>query len=392
MPKQKANQLKLYTEQESSAYENGEGDVIERICTAFHDVTGYRLTFDPQLETKPANRVSLPLPDGKRKTAPTLELATEPDRVTESDPFEACRTFAETLSDLVTKLHVTRTALREREGELAAAVPLVCDPEEDRHQVADRLEAVLGAGVQAVGGTAAALFLLDDFTQHLKLRAHWGLSDDRFAAPPRLLRAATADLEALVGHAVVLDKPTAFETWNAPESFGSAVCVPVSTATVPLGTLWLFDEAPRNYDDAEVGIIEVVAGRLAAELEREILLRSRVDHGLHDESLTQDWTKLAWPAVAAPPGWQISTVAGDDGPLPQGCFLYGREGTQFHTAFVAVHEQGLRGAMLTAGVIGATTAEQVQLPSDRTRRPPRSGGSPGLLRTAAFIHLVLLVG
>ncbi|MEM8679888.1 MAG: GAF domain-containing protein, partial [Planctomycetota bacterium] len=358
MPKQTTNQLKLYTEQESSVYTNGDGDVIERLCSAFTQLTGYRLTFDAHLDGEPTDEIaagaSFALPDGMRQVSPTLELAIE----RESDELGAvessidtCRHFAETLSEFVTRLQVTRASLREREGELAAAVPLVCDPEVDRHQVADRLEAVLGAGVNAVGMTSAALFILDDFTQHLKLRAHWGLSDDRFVAPPRVLKTATADLEALVGHAVVLDKPTAFASWNAPESFGSAVCVPVSTATVPLGTLWFFDESPRKYDDAEVGLIEVIAGRIAAELEREILLRSKLDGHAPDDAISHDWSKLAWPAVAAPAGWQVTGVANEDQSLPNGCLFHQRDGKKLHASLVTVHEEGLRAGMLTAGIL-----------------------------------------
>ena len=79
---------------------------------------------------------------------------------------------------------------------------------------------------QAVDCQAAGLYLLDDDTRFLKLRATWGLPPSRLAAEPRRLRGSKADLEALTGHAVALERATRFEHWNAPEEFGSAVCVP----------------------------------------------------------------------------------------------------------------------------------------------------------------------
>ena len=51
-----------------------------------------------------------------------------------------------------------------------------------------------------------------------------------------------------------------------------ASCVPVSSPTVPLGTLWFFSDRPREFTDMQTGLAELVSGRLAAELERTMLL------------------------------------------------------------------------------------------------------------------------
>ena len=64
--------------------------------------------------------------------------------------------------------------LWQREAELAAGVPLVPHREDQKH-LAARLEAVLRAGAEAVGGDAIALYLLDEATTELKLRCSWGL-------------------------------------------------------------------------------------------------------------------------------------------------------------------------------------------------------------------------
>ena len=65
--------------------------------------------------------------------------------------------------------------------------------------------------------------------------------------------------------------------WNMPEDFPAAVCVPVSTPTTLLGTLWVFCNEKRDFNDRETNIVEVVAGRLASDLEREMLLRAGTD-------------------------------------------------------------------------------------------------------------------
>jgi len=106
----------------------------------------------------------------------------------------------------------------------------------------------------------------------LKLRSCWGLAPDRLVEPARPLRGAVADLEALTGRAVVLSQPSLMDYWCVPEPCGAAVCVPVSSATTLLGTLWMFGDEPRDFSGRETNLVEIVAGRLAGELEREILL------------------------------------------------------------------------------------------------------------------------
>ena len=189
---------------------------------------------------------------------------------------DSARRLAGSIADLLGELLQTRRALWQREAELAAGVPLVPHREEEKH-LAARLEAVLRAGAEAVGGDAVALYLLDEATTELKLRCSWGLPFDRLTAPARPLQGAVADLEALLGHAVVLDDDDVMRMWNVPEDFPAAVCVPVSTPTTLLGTLWVFCNEKRDFNDRETNILEVVAGRLASDLEREMLLRAGTD-------------------------------------------------------------------------------------------------------------------
>lgn len=198
-----------------------------------------------------------------------------------SDPADATRPdelpqaivdLTEAASQLVANLLCTQQALRAREAELATAVPVVARPEEAA-LLADRLEAVLRSGARAVGCDAAALYLLDDATTMLKIRAAWGLPPERLGQPARLLSGALADLEAMLGHAVVLEDQRLAPYWNPPEDFAAAVCLPVASASQILGTLWVFSRTQRPFSDAQVDVLETVAGRLAADLERRTLLR-----------------------------------------------------------------------------------------------------------------------
>ncbi len=93
-------------------------------------------------------------------------------------------------------------------------------------------------------------------------------------------------MEALLGHAVVLENTKRMPGWKAPEDFASAVCVPISSPTMLLGTLWVFGDDVREFTDQQVHIIEIVAGKLAADLEREMLLRE----GLDGAQLKKQWS------------------------------------------------------------------------------------------------------
>ncbi len=172
---------------------------------------------------------------------------------------------------MLSELLETRHALWQREAELAAQVPFAPHGDEAA-QLAARLEGVLRAGAEAVGCEAAALYLLDDRTEYLKLRSLWGLPFDRLLAPPRALHGAVADLEAMLGHAVVLEDTSENLSWQPPEDFAAAVCLPVSSPTSLFGTVWFFSNRSRDFSSRETNILEVAAGRLAIELEREMLL------------------------------------------------------------------------------------------------------------------------
>ena len=198
---------------------------------------------------------------------PLVPLAAAPQHCS----TEAASQLAAAISRLFDQLTKTRQIVRHRDAELAAGVPVIARAE-DSEQLAELLESVLRVGAEACECQAAALYMLDDATTSLKLRASFGLPVERLLQPPRPLKGAIADLEALLGHAVALERASAFGPWRVPEEYAAALCVPVSSPTIPLGTLWFFSDRPRDFTDRQTNLAELVSGRLAAELERTMLL------------------------------------------------------------------------------------------------------------------------
>lgn len=80
--------------------------------------------------------------------------------------------------------------------------------------------------------------------------------------------------------------PVLMPGWKSPEDFASAVCVPVASPTMLLGTLWVFGAEVHEFTNQQVHIIEIVAGKLASDLEREMLLREGVDGA----QMKKQWT------------------------------------------------------------------------------------------------------
>lgn len=253
--------LKVYTEPEPAEAPGVETmPALAELCAAFEGLTGWKLDYRP----------------GGDEAAAVGELCLKPTGSGRTLPRKPVERMAAALAGVLAETIAAQRALWQREAELATAVPCVPAADES-HELAVRLNAVLKGGAEAVRCQAAALYLLDETTSQLKLRSAWGLPLRRLAEPARPLRGALADLEAMLGHAVVLDSPELAERWQCPETCQSAVCVPVASSTTILGTLWLFAEQPRDFSDVQTGMIEVVAGRIASELEREAALRQAQD-------------------------------------------------------------------------------------------------------------------
>jgi hypothetical protein len=227
-------------------------------------------TFENATETD-ENVVRIPVGDPNVKIFGALVLRSIPN-VEPLVPWTSAVALAETLATTLGENYRWRAELAAREAELAVDATPNGEPTDESVRLASRLRDVLKTGAKALGGfDAAALYLLDDETTRLKIRALWGLPTDRFLDPPRPLRGARADVEALLGSAVVLNEAYLAEAWKAPEDFDCSLCVPVASETTILGTIWYFSNKKREIETRELETLELIAGRVVAELEKEKL-------------------------------------------------------------------------------------------------------------------------
>ena len=243
---------------------------FEQLARAFAQASGWELKLDGAL-TDIGEVWSAPIENAENESRSRLSLLTNGESSSWRLPLERVRPLALAVANMLSEQTRLRRAICQREAELAAGVPVAARPEDGAH-LADRLAAILKGGADAVGCQSAGLYLLDESTTTLKLRAAHNLPQERLLEPARQLRGAMADLEALVGHAVVLEDTTILAHWKCPEDFPAAICVPVSSSSAPLGTLWFFADKNRDFTSEQTNLVEIIAGRIAADLEREMLL------------------------------------------------------------------------------------------------------------------------
>lgn len=374
MNKQIPSYLKLATDTISETPAAAAEDLaaLALVCQAFEQATLWRLEFaaGPIASSNSSLMWSAPVnpgvgaSPGHIRLLSTDDLPSAAERMPSSErmPLEQAVPLADALGRMWGELLATRHALWQREAELAAGVPLVVRNDDSQTPpLGERLEAVLKGGAEAVGCQAAALYLLDPATTELKLRSSWGLPRKRLTDPARPLRGALADLEALLGHAVVMNDSKMHGYWKVPEQgYLSCACVPVSSPSMPLGTLWVFSSDERDFSDPQTNILEVVAGRLAADLEREVL----VDEAVAARDQTKQLAELERSQQEQLPrhapmidGWEIAAKAYHSvgvGGTFYDWFAHANGGLSLLAGDAMSH--GVTGAMTAAALRGAARA------------------------------------
>lgn len=302
--------LRLHVEERTPEPQIADSEALAGLCDAFQLATGWELAVERSpLGCGEAWSMELDGNDGERARLVLRPGAEVDSSGTPVLPITEIRPLARALAELIKENARLRRGLWQREAELAAGVPITARRDEEQH-LATRLQAVLRAGAEAVACQAAGLYLLDDATSELKLRAGFGLPDERLLAPPRPLKGAIADLEALTGHAIVLEDTSLLPHWRCPEDYPAAVCVPVSSPSVPLGTLWVFCEEERDFSPQETNLLEIIAGRLAADLEREMLLSAGQAATEQDKQLAAGAAWLGDRLPSVTPDLDNYTIAG----------------------------------------------------------------------------------
>ena len=356
---------------------------LAELCYAFSDATGWPLRYESgaELRQDPVLKWSAPVDPGVGAALGHLRIDlgdSDDEPVARRREAKPAQRLAAGIADLLGQLAAARRTVWHREADLAAGVPVIERPDEPR-QLATRLRAVLKAGAKACDCDAAALYMLDEGTSELKLRSAWGLPVERLMQPARPLDGALADLEALLGHAVALERAASFGPWHVPEEFPAALCVPVSTQTLPLGTLWLFSDRERDFSSTQTDLAEMTAGRLAAELERAMLITAQMESldALRqiDAARRLQQSQLPQPIRLVEEGWELAGRSLAAGQV-SGAFYdwYWLPGDALAIAVGEAGQTGIAGALTAAALRAAirTHVEQGLAPGELIERINRS--------------------
>ncbi len=222
------------------------------------------------VETSAHDRVANGALDGMLEGVLDVALNGDDSKESSCIPMDRAQHLLASIERLVARLDLAEETVRRQEAELATAVGVRSHSDRGR-ETADRLESILDSVARSVGAVAGALYLLDDDTSALKMRSCIGLPKTRLSAPARELKGSLADLEALMGNAVLLTDIEMMPAWPSPEDFASALVVPVGSTTMPHGTMWFWSEKPRPYSATEVEVANLAAGRVMSEIEQSIL-------------------------------------------------------------------------------------------------------------------------
>jgi phosphoserine phosphatase RsbU/P len=296
--------LKLHTEDGHSHVQDespsGAGFDLDRLLDAFTEATGWQPI---PVATTPHQRVEsagVEQPDLPLKQRIQL-ISTQPiDGLLDIEhgfdtgtlvSQESAWALLEQIDELIQQLERCESTIVRQEAQLATSLSVSIRPDESE-VLATRLSESLQRVAELTGSDAAALYLLDDTTSELKMRSCWGLPTASLAKPPRPLRGALSDLEALMGNAVMLENTRLAPEWNSPEAFAAAMCVPIGSPTMPHGTMWLWSEHVRDFSSAHIDASKAAADKILADIERSVLadevLKTRgIDRQLQTASMVQ---------------------------------------------------------------------------------------------------------
>lgn len=176
----------------------------------------------------------------------------------------------ESIDAMVQRLRDVEEVLQKQEAQLTKQVG-VSVRGDDPNGLSERLQESLHRAVEMTCSDAAAIYLLDDSTSELKMRACWGMDTGALAKPARNLRGSLADLEALMGNAVLLENTRVAPEWNCPEEYAAALCVPIGSPTMPHGTLWLWSDHIRDFQATDIESAKAAADKILSDIERSVL-------------------------------------------------------------------------------------------------------------------------
>ncbi|MEQ1906588.1 MAG: GAF domain-containing protein [Pirellulaceae bacterium] len=210
----------------------------------------------------------------------------------------ASEKLAKSLTSVFAQLTETRNDLRKAHAELATMCTLEVRPDNEARQWAF-FQQLLKSAIDLLGYESAALCVLNEQTNSLVFRVVAGTHFEDRLGYYRDLRICRGDVAAMSGNVLTLGRRAEIFEWETPVACRSAVCVPVASLDNIMGTLWLTGDRRRTPSNDDLQVLEIIAGRIACEMERRSLLR-RLDTALvaakivfqsaPHEQLVEAWT------------------------------------------------------------------------------------------------------
>jgi serine phosphatase RsbU (regulator of sigma subunit) len=221
---------------------------------------------------------------------------------------EAALQLAQHSDALIQRLDAAERTIRRQEAELASRLmpPL---GKLASTQLGKKLEGALKEGAIAARCSASGLYLLNEDTSELKLRARYGIPRSRLMDAPRPLRGALGDLESLVSGMAVMERLTANPQWASPEPWEAGMCAPVAFDGFPIGTLWMWRSRSGRFGKAPQAAIRATADRVALLMQQSTARRAQQSSHAARQSIAQGatWQQQALPLnVALAPDWNAA--------------------------------------------------------------------------------------
>ncbi len=240
----------------------------DQFWNAFSAATGWAM--DPRSTTSKSKK--------SKNAEPTFQLVPAIDdgllslegyEEMPSTPRAVASRLATSGVKLLDELERAKSVIRRQEVELASHAVPAMSPRVAK-KLSDTLTKILRDGITTANCKAAAFYTLNDMTSELKLRARCGIPIARLQDPPRPLRGAMADLEALVSRVAVIERITDNPQWSSPEPWEAGMCASVLVDDLPIGTLWMWRSRAGRFGKAAQTAIRVAADRIALELQQAV--------------------------------------------------------------------------------------------------------------------------
>lgn len=200
-----------------------------------------------------------------------LLIVNMPDQQLGNGSYESIIALGKSIATLMCRHAQSERLLAEQVQGIRAFSNLGNRPRAEP-SLGENLRELLSAAARLTGYQSACFYLLNPGTTRLKLRLAHGMTAHELPAAHRELKSSWPDLDALSQGFSFVERKSVADDQCLPREAATGLVVPVQSATIPLGTLWVFDAHERQFQPRDLDGLQAVAGHLALLLERRMLL------------------------------------------------------------------------------------------------------------------------